>query len=121
MGTSKAKSDDLIQTMLDLITEKIENLRKNIQTGQVTCKYVVAHVSLQNKDQKTLDYIKGLKAYQIDWSNIGDYFTNKDFVNIAKQCSVEDTAHNAHFMNWSQHVFGTCLYDYVDQMQDRYN
>jgi hypothetical protein len=45
--------------------------------------------------------IKNLKATEIDWSNIPDYFTNKDFIQIAKRCSVDETSHVAHFMNWS--------------------
>lgn len=65
--------------------------------------------------------IKELNPYQIDWSNISDYFTNKKFVKMAKACSANDTAHTAHFMNWLQRVWGIHPYDYDSNRQEVYN
>jgi hypothetical protein len=83
-----------------MILKKLKELRKKINYDLISCKYFVGHVSLDDKDKQTLDMIKGLKPFQIDWSNIADYFTNKDFIKMVKKCSVEETAHVAHFMNW---------------------
>lgn len=38
------------------------------------------------KDVETLEFIKSLEPFQIDWSNIPDYMHNKDFMQMAKLC-----------------------------------
>lgn len=39
---------------------------------------------------------------------------------MAKACSVENTCHTAHFMNWLQRVFGTFLYDFPNNRKEVY-
>ena len=61
-------------------------------------------LSLDEEDKENLEFVKGLKPAQIDWSNIPDYMTNKVFIKLAKLCSSPDTIHSAHFMTWVQKV-----------------
>jgi len=35
------------------------------------------------------------------------------FIKFARACSVEDTIHQLHFLNWIQYVFGACHVDWV--------
>lgn len=73
---------------------------------------MIGKVSLDKSDKDTLSFIKKQNAYQIDWSNICDYMTNKQFFDIAKEVSCDETAHTCHMMNWPQRVYGTFLYDF---------
>lgn len=52
---------------------------------------------------------------------MSDYFSPEVFLKMAQDCSVEDTAHSAHFMNWPLKVYGTNLLDYGDNKQEIYN
>ena len=36
------------------------------------------------------------------------------FYNSSQKCSVEDTVHTVHFMNWISNMFGLSLLDYDD-------
>ena len=77
-------------------------------------------MKLDLDDESTTDYIASLKPYQIDWSNIPDYIHQTDFIKLAQRCSVADTAHTAHFMNWVIRVFGTHPLDFGENMQNAY-
>ena len=87
-GKKIANSDDFVETMLDVFRDKINQMKERIVNNHIVCSYRVGKVSLKREDRAILDLIKSYEPYQIDWSNIGDYFTNKDFVEMTRLCSV---------------------------------
>ena len=91
--------------------DNLSRLKKNIIEDQIRISASVATISPTNR--ATLDEIRKLEAATIDWSNLPDYLTTKDFFSAARLCSVEGTKHSFHLMNWSNRVFGTNLVDYV--------
>ena len=106
---------NLIQYILDLFHDLIGKLKKALQSGSIKCEYKV--MKLDINDTSTSDFIASLEPFQIDWSNIPDYIHQKDFMLLAQRCSVAETAHTAHFMNWVQLVFGSHLLDFGEKMQ----
>ena len=73
------------------------------------------------EDKESIKFIKNLNPYQIDWSNLCEYIHPKDYLLLAEAVSIPDTAHTAHFMNWSLKVFGVHIIDYGDQMQNAFD
>ncbi|XP_066916134.1 uncharacterized protein [Clytia hemisphaerica] len=99
------------------ITEKIiTGFRALIKIGNIEC-----HLESKYIDATDLQFasrIRNLNPYGIDWSNIPDYMEPKEFIKFAKACSVDDTIHYLHFINWIQFVFGACHTDWVDQQRE---
>ena len=75
--------------------------------------YQLKVMDLKEENVEGINFIKRENPYQIDWSNIPDYMHNKKFLKLAQLCSVDDTVHTCHFMNWPAKMFGTYLFDYV--------
>ena len=72
-------------------------------------------------DPNEIDFaatIKSLNPFAIDLSNVPDYLEKESFIKFARACSVEDTVHTLHFMNWPQYVFGACHIDWVNCQDD---
>ena len=72
-------------------------------------------------DPNEIDFaatIKSLNPFAIDLSNVPDYLEKDSFIKFARACSVEDTVHTLHFMNWPQYVFGACHIDWVNCQDD---
>ena len=107
------ESDDFVAHIIKIYKANLTILQERIQNKLIECHYQMMSVSLHQEDKETIEFIKSLKPFQIDWSNIPDYMNNKDFVKMAKLCGEPDTTHTAHFMNWVQKVKGTHLYDYT--------
>lgn len=47
------------------------------------------------------------------WSNLPEYWTRKEFFEIAKLCSTSETKHCFHLINWHQSVYGCNPIDYM--------
>ena len=62
----------------------------------------------------TVAAIRALQPYSISWSNVGDYFSPKEFHTMAKACSAPaDTVHYLHTMNWVRDIMGSCYMDFL--------
>ena len=118
---SQESTTEVIGPIIKIFVDNLKVLQERIQNNLIECHYLMMKVSLDQEDEKSIEFIKDLNPFQIDWSNIPDYFSNKDFVKMAKLCSSHDTTHTAHFMNWNQKVFGTHIYDYKDSKQKVFN
>eukprot|EP00092_Neocalanus_flemingeri_P055381 GFUD01065436.1.p1 GENE.GFUD01065436.1~~GFUD01065436.1.p1 ORF type:complete len:161 (+),score=25.80 GFUD01065436.1:3-485(+) len=53
-----------------------------------------------------------MNAFTVDWSNIIDYFSKKDFLEMAEAASSEDSVHYVHLMNWVNCYKGASVFDY---------
>ncbi len=67
-------------------------------------------INLKNKS--SIEEIKNLKPYTMNWSNLCDYYHPSDFHRMTLLCSVQDTIHYFYSMNWTQRVRGAFLMDY---------
>ena len=56
--------------------------------------------------------VKHLDPHSIEWSNIPDYMTPRQFLTMAERCSSVGTTHTFHSKNWGRRVFGSHLLDY---------
>ena len=108
--------DSLLTSTEKRFQDNLLKLKKNIKEGQIRVTVSTASISPSNK--AILDEIKRLEPATIDWSNLPDYLTTKDFFSTARLCSVEGTNHSFHLMNWGSKVFGTNLVDYVPYGED---
>ncbi len=106
----------LLKSVSKKVKTGLRNLMDNIQNESVTCRFEVIDFSLERKD--TLKEIKGMNAKAIDWSNISDYISHDEFFKMARACDGPKTTHFLHFMNWSNYVFGTCLFDYPNMYKE---
>ncbi|GMH42324.1 hypothetical protein BSKO_10243 [Bryopsis sp. KO-2023] len=62
-------------------------------------------------DEKVHRDIAEMEPWTMSWSNLCDYSSEKDFHKMLKACSVRDTVHYMHTMNWLIQVKGTDLND----------
>ena len=84
--------------------------------GKIQC-----HLMTKLIDSNDLDFadtIKSLNPHAIDWSNVPDYLEKKSFIKFAQACSVDDTVHTLHFINWIDYVFGAFHVDWVNSREE---
>ena len=112
-------SDNIVEFLLTKCETGIAYLKRKVISGAIKCEYKLMKVDLENAE--SIQYIKDLKPYQIDWSNLADFYSPKHFLELAKACSVENTGHMAHFMNWPAKVYGVNLMDYGLEKQETYD
>ena len=101
--------------ILDVTEKKAANFRDRVFKGQIIC-----HLETKLIDPQDLEFakrIKDLDPFGIDWSNIQEYMERKSFIKFARACSTENTLHQAHFLNWIQHVYGSCHVDWSDNQE----
>ena len=67
------------------------------------------------KNSELLNRIKNTNPHYVDWSNIPDYVSKKEFFDIAKKISNEQTVHYMHSMVWHQQIPGTHIVDYPEE------
>ena len=117
-----AKEENLIDFIIEGVQTKISDLTKKFKNGDIVCQYKVMVLSdkCEGYDAEAFNCIKELNANQIDWSNIPDYMTNKEFLALAEQCCGDNTIHTCNFMNWPSRVFGTHLFDYLENAGDEF-
>ena len=102
--------NSLYDAITSVTSQTVSDFRSLVKQGKIIC-------SLETKlidptDLRQAEMIKGLNPYNIDWSNVPDYMRKKEFIKFAKACSVEDTIHHVHFLNWIQAVYGACHVDW---------
>ena len=106
----------LFDTIVEVTSKTILGFRSFVRMGKIVC-----HLYTKYVDPTEIDFahaIKALSPYAIDWSNVPDYLEQKSFIKFARACSVEDTVHTLHFLNWPQYVFGACHIDWVNCKED---
>ena len=99
------KADSLFDTITRVTHKTIQEFRSFVHTEKIVCILQQKVVDPINGSEFA-DTIKALKPYSIDWSNVPDYFEKNSFIRFAEACSVEDTLHTVHFINWVECVFG---------------
>ena len=111
-GLSKQKGN--LTSLFELITsvtlQTVTGFRSLVCIGQIEC--FLEAKCVDPRDMLLAERIKGLNPYAIDWSNVPEYMKKDEFITFAKACSVEDTIHQLHFLNWVQCVFGACHVDW---------
>ena len=105
-------SDSLFDTVVGVTSKTILGFRSFVKIQKIQC-----HLMTKLIDPHDLQFaatIKSLHPYSIDWSNVPDYFEKNSFIKFARACSVDDTVHTLHFLNWPQYVLGACHIDWVN-------
>lgn len=87
---------DIVQRMILCTHDRITALQALMQSGQILCDLKVGKVD----DSDTIDYVKSLNAYSIDWSDMPDYRTSSEFMSITKAAGSETTLHTCQFSSW---------------------
>ena len=108
-------SRSVIELILKSTESKLKKLRSFVREGKMLCKLNVKQVATD--DSKFAKEVRSLDPYFIDWSNIPDYYSRLDFIELARKCSGPDTLHHFHTMNWVYKVFGASFYDFVDRRE----
>ena len=106
----------LYDTIVGVTRKTVQGFRSFVKMGQIVCHLHTKFI--ETEDMEFAATIKGLNPYSIDWSNLPDYFEKNSFIRFARACSVDDTVHTMHFLNWPHYVFGAVHIDWVN-CQDR--
>ena len=93
---------DKMKIVLNMVRK--DRLRMTFHTGTVS-----------PDNMALLNEIRGLNPYTIDWSNLPDYFSKKEFLRMAQSSSGEETVHYMHLMNWYVRVKGSFILDYPNR------
>ncbi|GMH42350.1 hypothetical protein BSKO_10269 [Bryopsis sp. KO-2023] len=96
----------------------VETLRSRISKARALFLDGKMEVDLRLKgvtagDEKVQRDIAEMEPWTMSWSNLCDYSSEKDFHKMLKACSVRNTVHYMHTMNWLIQVKGTDLNDYM--------
>ena len=112
--TKMTKKMSSLTSLFALITsvtsQTISGFRSLVGIGQIECFLETKRVD--PNDMLFAKKIRQLNPYAIDWSNVPEYMKKNEFIRFARACSVDDTIHQLHFLNWIQCVFGACHYDW---------
>ena len=103
----------LMHTFEVTFNSKIEILKKYIANKYIICYFYLKKIS--HMDKSLILSINQKDAYNIDWSNLPDYFNNESFLKMARACSTKNTVHCCYFLNWTQKIFGSSIIDYDDK------
>ena len=103
-------SESLFETIVGVTSKTILGFRSFIKMGKIQCNLMTKFIDADDMD--FADSIKSLNPYAIDWSNVPDYLEKNSFIKFARACSVAETVHTLHFLNWPQYVFGACHVDW---------
>merc|ERR1712050_223106 len=77
------------------------------------------HAFVSNENTALLNKIHTMNPDTIDWSNIPDYLSKEEFLDLAKKMSGKNTVHCMHLMNWMERVPGTSIRDYPEDDRKR--
>lgn len=102
----------LYATITRTTREVFSKFRDLIHSGRIQCSFDTKFID--PKEMSFAKRVKDLSPYGIDWSNVPDYMPKKDFIRFAEACSVQQTVHQLHFLNWTKYVFGACHVDWAD-------
>lgn len=94
-----------------LILANIAKLSNWVVAGDLTVELICAKI------QDVLEDVVDARPWTMSWSNVLDYMKHRDFHQMARACSVNETVHFAYSMNWTNSVFGTYIIDYFDPEQ----
>eukprot|EP00111_Clytia_hemisphaerica_P007374 TCONS_00021447-protein len=108
----KTMHELIISCTLDVMT----GFRALIKSGNIQCYLETKFID--PIDLSFAQQIKLLSPLGINWSNIPDYMKPKEFIKFAKACSVDDTIHYLHFMNWAEFVLGACHVDWMFKQEE---
>ena len=100
----------LFDTIVGVTSKVISGFRSLIKLGKIQC-HLMTKV-IDPNDMEFAETIKSLNPHAIDWSNVPDYLEKNRFIKFARACSVGDTFHTLHFINWVQYVFGAFYIDW---------
>ena len=81
-NTNFEYKDSLKLSVDEFVIGKIEMLKELVSKEKLVMTFEQGFVSRKNSE--LIAKIKNLNAYTIDWSNIPDYLTKEDFLEIAK-------------------------------------
>ena len=109
-------SDSLYDTIVGLTSKTILGFRSLVKMGKIRCHLMTKLIDPDDMD--FADTIKSLNPYAIDWSNVPDYFEKISFIKFARACSVDETVHTLHFLNWPLYVFGASFIDWVNRREE---
>ena len=101
----------LYATILQATCEAASKFRDLVHCDRIQCSFETKFID--PKDMEFARRIRELSPYGIDWSNIPDFWPKKYFIEFARACSVEETIHQIHFLNWVWYVFGACHIDWA--------
>ena len=106
----------LFDTIVGVTMTTVRGFRSYVKMEKIVCHLHTKFVD--PTDMELAATIKRLNPFSIDWSNVPDYFEKNSFIRFARACSVDNTMHTMHFINWPQFVFGAVHVDWAD-CQDR--
>ena len=81
----EAKTENLVEYIVALVKNKIEELSNKIKDHKVVCHYKLMKVC--SEDSESIEYVKSLQPYSIEWSNIAEYMDHVDFIKLSKAVS----------------------------------
>ncbi|KAJ3066660.1 hypothetical protein HDU98_010057 [Podochytrium sp. JEL0797] len=105
---------NVVESWTTLVRVRLSELKSRIQTRQIDI--TLHHQAVVPGDSTTIAAIRNLNPFTMNWSNVPDYFSPRDFFALAKSVSAKrdkDTVHHMYSMNWLRDVKGGFLIDYV--------
>ena len=121
-GSENNECKSVISKILNITTSKLKIFRSLVQDKKIVCKFALKEV--RTDDSTFARDMKRLDPHFIDWSNIPDYYSRLEFIELARKCSGPDTQHSFHTMNWVCKVYGASFFDFIDRrelLEDMYS
>ena len=109
---SKENISSSLKTSADtMMMQRMDLLKEMTKKGLLTMSFECARMCVE--DAHLIDRIKKMNPRTLDWSNLSDYCSKEDFLEMAKGVSGDKTAvHYMHSCNWPQRVPGSFIADY---------
>ena len=104
----------LKKSMDTFMMKKTEEIVQLVGDGKIRMDFMKAKVGLDTK--KLLQELKEMNPITIDWSNLSDFFSMEDFLEMSRAASSSDTTHYLHIMNWTQCYKGASVIDYQHKL-----
>ena len=95
----RKQESNIVRAGISLLQRGVDKIKAAMRDGLLV-------VDLRDPEQLSLGNsqclasIQSLQPYSMGWSNIVDYHTRRDFLEMARACSSKETLHHVYSMNW---------------------
>ena len=106
----------LMKSMENLMMKKTQDLLGLVRVGKVLMDFKIATIGTDVWSLTTLfRFIQG-NPRTMDWSNICDYMSKEDFIEMARHYKSKDIIHLVRIKNWTRCYKGANIFDYKEKM-----
>ena len=108
--------DLLFKTIVEVTKNSVNDFRSFVKMGKIVC-----HLHTKYVDPEDMEFaatIQRLNPHSIDWSNVLDFFEKNNFIRFARACSVDDTVHTMHSLNWIWYIYGSSKTDWIESKDE---